>query len=101
MAGLAIAFKVVQLDVAAGLLVVGGEARRLGVGAFEILILVVVQDVAAALMPDRRRQRDLLAALEDEHRVALGHVLLAAPELLVLVDDSRRPGRRMVQRPLR
>src|SRR6185369_6566865 len=100
MAGLAVAVEVMQLDVAAGLLVVGGEARRLGVGAFEILVLVVVQDIAAALVPDRRRQRDLLAALEDEHRIAFGHVLLAAPELMMLVDDSRRPGRRIGQRTL-
>src|SRR5215218_481341 len=100
MAGLAVAVEVMQLDVAAGLLVIGGEARRLGVGAFEILVLVVVQDVAAALVPDRRRQRDLLAALQDEHWVAFGHVRLAAPELMVLVDNPRRPGRWVGQRAL-
>src|SRR5262249_27116404 len=45
----------------------------------------------ARLEPDRRRERNLLAALQDEHRAALGHVGLALPIVDLARDGGLRP----------
>src|SRR5262249_24149670 len=63
-----------QGDLAAGLPIIRDEALGLVAREGGIRVLVVVQHVAAALEPDRRRSFDLLATLECEHRVTLRHV---------------------------
>src|SRR5262245_66687465 len=80
-----------QRDLAAGLAVVGDEALRLVAVEASVRILVVVQQVAAALEPDRRWREHLLAALEDEHRVALLHVGFVAPIRILAWNDGFRP----------
>jgi hypothetical protein len=91
----ALGVDIFQRDLASRLAVVGNEALRLVAREIRVDILVVVQHVAAALEPDRGRCQHLLAALEREHRVALGHVGLAAPIVVLPRDDGFRPFRRI------
>src|SRR6516162_4408796 len=84
-----------QGDLAAGLPVIRDEALGLVPREAGIRVLVVVQDVAAALEPDRGRSFDLLATLECEHGVTLRHVSLAAPIGVLARDDGLRPFRRL------
>src|SRR5262249_11466309 len=79
MAGVAVHVDIVERNLAAGLAIIGDEALRLVAVEGRLDVLVVVHEVAAALEPDRRRGEHGLAALEREHRAALGHVGLALP----------------------
>ena len=54
-----------------------------------------MQNVAAGLEPDRGRREHLLAALQDEHRVAFGHVGFAAPIVVLARNNRFRPLRRI------
>src|SRR5260370_19885114 len=87
-----------QGDLAAGLPVIRDEALGLVPREGGIRVLVVVQHVAAALEPDRRRSFDLLATLECAHGVTLPPVSLAAPIRVLARDDGRRPFRRLAYR---
>src|SRR5262252_7978389 len=84
-----------QGDLAAGLPVIRDEALGLVPREAGIRVLVVVQHVAAALKPDRRRSFDSLPTLECEHGVTLRHVSLAAPIGVMTWDDGLRPFRRI------
>src|ERR1700744_1756717 len=95
MAGVAVHLDIVQIDRAAGLAIIGDEALRLVAGEIAVGVLVVVQEIAAALIPDGGRRRDLLAALEQQHRIAFGHVGLRAPIGVLPRDDALRPFRRI------
>src|SRR5215831_5723807 len=79
---------VFQGDLATGLSVIRDEALGLVPREAGIRVLVVVQHVAAALEPDRRRSFDSLPTLECEHGVTLRHVSLAAPIGVLARDDG-------------
>src|SRR5580704_1702560 len=86
-ADLGVALLVVEigdLDVAAGLPIVADEALGLVAREAAVGIVIVMHLVGPALHPDRRRHDHLLAALEDQHRVALGHLGLGVPVGVVL-----------------
>src|SRR5271166_2749340 len=95
MAGMPLGVDIFQRNLAARLAVVRDEALWLVAREARFHVLVVVQQVAATLEPDRRRGCDLLAALERQHRVALRHVGLAAPVGVMTWDDGFRPFRRI------
>src|SRR5215813_7845666 len=91
MAGMALHLDVLERDLAARLAIELDEALRLIARKARFHVLVVVQHIALALIPDRRRQLHLLAALEREQRTALGHARLAAPIGVLARDDRFRP----------
>src|SRR6476661_7015022 len=92
---MALGVDIFQRDLAAGLVIVRDEALRLIPGEAGVGVLVVVQHVAPALEPDRRRGFNLFATLERQHRVAFGHVGLAALIGVLARDDGFRPFRRI------
>src|SRR6267154_5898846 len=81
-----------DLDVAAGLAVVADEPLGLVARKAAIGIMVIVHLVGPALDPDRRRHDDLLAAFEDQHRIALDHVGFGLPIGVVLFLHTDREG---------
>ena len=86
---------VVLLDLATSLAIVGDETLRLVAVDRRLGITVVVHDVGLALDPDRRRHHHLLALLQDQHRIALGHVGLGFPIQVVPLRNAADPGRRV------
>src|SRR5262249_58255368 len=90
---MSLSIDIFQGDLAAGLPVIHDEALGLVPREAGILVLVVVQHVAAALEPDRRRSFDLLATFECEHAATLRHISLAAPIGVLARDDGLRPRR--------
>src|SRR5262249_30612204 len=90
-AGVAFGVDVDEIDFPAGLAISGAEALRLVALEARLRVLVVVDEVAAALVPDRWRGQHLLAALEDHGRIALLHVGLGDPVGVVTRDDRLRP----------
>ena len=98
MAGRGVAPGIVEigdLDVAAGLAVVADKPLGLVAGEPAIRVVVVVHLVGPALDPDRRRHDHLLAALQDQHRIALDHVGLGLPVGVVLFFHADGEGRRV------
>src|SRR5262245_28596510 len=87
-----------QGDLAAGLSVIRDEALGLVSREAGIRVLVVVQHVAAALEPDRRRSFDSLPTLECEHGVnADGLKGLCACQLAASPSAGRGGRRRRSQ----
>src|SRR3979490_1162060 len=84
-----------DFGVAAGLAIVADEPLGLVAREPAIGIVVVVHLVGPALDPDRRRHDDLLAAFEDQHRVAFGHLGLSVPVGIVLFLHADGEGRRV------
>src|SRR5437868_4183875 len=84
-----------DLDVAAGLAVIGDEPFGLVPGEVGIVVVVIVHDVGPALHPKRRRHRHLLAAFQHQYRITLGHGGFGLPVRVVLFLHADREGRRV------
>src|SRR5713101_7605208 len=84
-----------DVDIATRLAVVRDEPLRLVPREIRVVVVIVMDDVGPALHPQRRRGRYLLAALEEQHWVALGHGGLGLPVGVVLFLHSDGEGRRV------
>src|SRR5215831_19610986 len=80
-----------HLDRAAGLAVVRREALGLVERNGRLGVPIIVYLVGPTLDPQRRREWHLLAALQHEHRVAVGHVLVIFPEGALALGDIADP----------
>src|SRR5215472_13239621 len=84
-----------DLDVAPRLAVVRYEPLGLVPREVGIIVVIVVDDVRSALYPKRRWHRDLLAAFEEQHRVAFDHRGFGLPISVVFFLHADREGGRI------
>src|SRR6516165_7273222 len=82
-----------DFNIAARLAVVRDKAFGLVSGEVGIVVVIVMYDVRPALNPERRRHRHLLASLEEQHRIALGHSGFGLPIGVVLFLHTDTEGR--------